>query len=169
MVKLSTKTLLLSIMCALCEGCHVDHSGKLSECGLDAPNDGHFVIADAGENHFCAVRHPTLSVQCWPHSYISAPTYLKDVHALTSGATHSCAIWGGDRQLTCWGKIASINGDVNVTKGARMLSASDMDARHVCFLRESNNDISCFGENDRQQLGFETNGLSVSAKRLRAD
>jgi alpha-tubulin suppressor-like RCC1 family protein len=39
-----------------------------------------------------------------------------------------------------------------------MLAKADTDARTVCFLRESNNDISCFGENSNGQLGLGADG-----------
>lgn len=175
---------LVPLLCVLlvvaCTGCTVDSYGILTaDCGDGTPTDSYFVTVASGKQHSCAVQHPLRNVSCWPPDHAAAlytPQFVRDVHALSSAAQYSCAVWGDKRQLTCWGtlvgrdkNLSAVDMVYNITRGVRMLAASSPSAQHTCFLRESNNDVSCFGENNKRQLGFDTGGAPISPLIIRAD
>jgi hypothetical protein len=159
--------------------CSLDLFGQLTACDVGAHEGLHgaevalfplgpFVALANGEDHVCAVRHPPPhDVACWPPTAAVArlrPTWLRGVSAVSGGAAHACAIWGPRHTLTCWGSLRDGNNTEtlgtarNISRGVRMLAKTDTGARTVCFLRESNNDISCFGDNNAQQLGLGLDG-----------
>jgi hypothetical protein len=156
--------------------CQLDAYGVLSDCGEFAP-PGLFLALSHGNAHHCAVTHPLREARCWPPVAPAAeqrPSWVSQIHAMASGMRHTCAVWGSRRILSCWGGIRGVNNTapVNVTRGVRMLAKSDPDAEHVCFQRESNNDVSCFGRNDWAQLGLgrdAVESLVVASASLRAD
>jgi len=177
----------LVVMCAMAlrtqpaAACAIDSYGALIECGDFAPA-GQFLALASGAQHHCAVAHPERTVACWPPSEpaaTQAPQWVADIRALASGLAHTCAVWGARNTLTCWGTLPGIRDAadasteaVDVTRGVRMLAESSSDAEHVCFLREANNDVSCFGSNAFQQLGLGEDGFAsqvVAVSMLRAD
>jgi hypothetical protein len=179
--------LVAAALCALstlvqpARACALDRYGALVECGGLAPVGLYLALA-SGAQHHCAVTHPQRGVACWPPdapAATSRPAWVSNVQALASGLAHSCAVWGPQKILSCWGSLRGLHGTgnasaaaVNVTRGVRMLAESSRDAEHVCFLRESNNDVSCFGNNAFQQLGLGEDGIAslvVAADALRAD
>lgn len=154
--------------------CSLDPFGEILGCTSadDSPYPlGPFVAIANGADHFCAVPHRVpRPVECWPSEHITArerPTWIRDAIVVGGGARHACAIWGLRRTLTCWGSLRDRNGTEtlgaarNISRGVRMLAKADTDARTVCFLRESNNDISCFGENSNEQLGLGVDGADA--------
>jgi len=181
-----TPALRLVVMCAVAlltrpaAACAMDSYGALVECGDFAPA-GQFLALASGAQHHCAVAHPQRTVACWPPNLAAAqaPQWVADVRALALGLAHTCAVWGARNMLTCWGALPGIRDAaaasteaVNVTRGVRMLAESSSDAEHVCFLREANNDVSCFGSSAFQQLGLGEDGLAsqvVAVNMLRAD
>jgi hypothetical protein len=157
--------------------CSVDSFGHLQGC--NTPQNlaySMFSTAAVGANHICAIRLPLRDVLCWPEENQAArhPSFIRDATALSLGMDHSCAVWGVKKTLTCWGEGVVEQAVVNVTQGVRMLAVGDPTSKHTCFLRESNNDISCIGDNNNGQLGLgdgteKSWGFGFSVANVRAD
>jgi Tyrosine-protein kinase ephrin type A/B receptor-like/Regulator of chromosome condensation (RCC1) repeat len=167
--------------------CHLSVHGELVDCvgGPEfsqkvRPETGFFQkLATTGLQHACAIRHRTGRVACWSTvarvcEEINVPDFVIGATSLSLGMHHSCAIWGPKETLTCWGSdtmITSVS-PVNVSQGVRMLAVGHPASRHTCFLRQSTNDVSCFGSNEFGQIGLGAAGAdigSVTAQKVRPD
>jgi hypothetical protein len=157
--------------------CSVDRFGQLlQECNVPAHlKFKTFLTAAVGGVHSCAIRLPLRDVYCWPEYTQAArhtPSFIRNATALSLGALHSCAVWGENKVLTCWGRDVVEQEVVNVTEGVRMLAVGSPTSRHTCFLRESIDHISCIGDNTYGQIGLGAFGdpvMNVFADFIRRD
>jgi hypothetical protein len=167
--------------------CHLSVHGELVDCvgGPElsqtvSPETGFFQkLVTTGNEHACAIRHRTGRVSCWStvasvSEEINVPDFVVGARSVSLGMHHSCAIWGAKNTLTCWGSdtLLTAVSPVNVSQGVRLLAVGHPTSRHTCFLRQSLNDVSCFGSNTFGQLGLGTHGAdiaSVPAQLIRPD
>ena len=169
--------------------CNLSVHGELVDCvGAPkfsqrvSPETGFFQkLVTTGNLHVCAIRHRTGRVVCWStvagasvSEEINVPDFVIGARSISLGMHHSCAIWGPKETLTCWGsdKMFTSVSPVNVSQGARMIATGHPTSRHTCFLRQSTNDVSCFGSNEFGQIGLGTLGAdiaSVQAQKVRPD
>jgi hypothetical protein len=165
--------------------CHLSVHGELVGCGVDGSyldsvfSTGStlretpvFSILEFGAVHACAILYPSGRVLCWnivqpthvgtrPQS--EAPKFITDARALSLGVQHSCALWGVDNTLTCWGVpgIIGKTSEVRVSRNVRMLAVGHPKSRHVCFLYVSKMFVSCLGLNTHGQLGLGVAGEHI--------
>ena len=172
-------------VCHLTHGgcaCHLSVHGELVDCDADGSDVGTalytsgridasnvFSILEFGAVHACAVRYPSGSVVCWNivpplpgglRPQIEAPLFITDARALSVGVEHSCALWGVENTLNCWGVPGVIGqaSEVQVSHRVRMLAVGHPTSRHVCFLYVSKMFVSCIGLNTHGQLGLGVGG-----------
>jgi hypothetical protein len=159
--------------------CHLNSYGELVDCGdvvdadpgLSSGAPSVFSKLEFGVVHACAISYPLGHVLCWnivdtagEHSMKThlqrpqskAPPFISGAQALSLGVEHSCALWGADGTVTCWGSPGVIGREsvVKVSRNVRMLAVGHPASRHVCFLYVSKMFVSCTGLNTQNQLGL---------------
>jgi len=136
-----------------------------------------FSVLEIGGAHACAIRYLSGRVLCWNTGVAlpgdtgsgstntgpaDAPAYITDARAISLGLQHSCALWGVENRLTCWGSDIGLSSPVDVSYNVRILAVGHPLSRHVCFLYVSMLDVSCVGRNDNGQLGLGPTGSSIT-------
>jgi hypothetical protein len=143
-----------------------------------------FSVLELGGAHACAIRYLSGRVLCWTTGAMlqsdtgsdslnvgsdstntgpaDAPVYITDARALSLGLQHSCALWGVDNRLTCWGFDIALSSPADVSYNVLMLAVGHPSSRHVCFLYVSMLDVSCIGRNEKGQLGLGSTGSAVT-------
>ena len=168
--------------------CHLSAHGELVNCiGWSASGDlaatnlsrsqmGSpyvFSVLEFGVVHACAIRYPSGGVVCWnmvtppqggTRPQADAPRFITGARALSLGPEHSCALWGLDNILTCWGVPGAVGrtAEVQVSRNIRMLATGNPTSRHVCFLYVSKMFVSCIGSNTHGQLGIGVGGAHIT-------
>ncbi len=163
--------------------------------------DGHLTdvhSVSAGNTHTCAVAGTNRDLYCWgDNSHLrlgdgtsvdNSPTpvqvlaeggipgegpYLADVHSVSAGRTHTCAVAGANRDLYCWGDNShgqlGIIGKTGSTTPVQVLkgespgdanghltdvhSVSVSIGRNTCAAAGEDSRLYCWGDNSQGQLG----------------
>jgi hypothetical protein len=122
--------------------CARSESGSVS-CwnGMSSPT-GSFNQIDAGGDHVCGVRNNG-SILCWgsdSDGQVSGSPEGNSWQHVSAGDTHSCAVGGDDRNVTCWGNSA--NGRLSAPGGS--FEMVDAGWNHTCGMRD-NGQVACWG------------------------
>ena len=150
-----------------------------SPTGVDLGENHSAVMIGVGKTHTCAILDDA-SVSCWGYNnhgqlgdgtntQRNAPTNVdlgqgRSAVAISLGESHTCALLD-DTTLKCWGfnnhgqlgdgTFSTSNTSTNVDLGDDTAVAINAGRHHTCALL-TDETISCWGWNDRGQLGDGT-------------
>lgn len=136
-------------------------------CGVDA--DGWVVCWGAND-------HRQSSTEEGPIVGVSRSFALTDVHEVAPGADHTCAIYGADRRVTCWGRNddgqlgnGSAGDDVRGPRNRPIVDFTDVcdlsaGERHTCATR-ADGSVWCWGSNANRRLG-DSGAASTTPRRI---
>jgi hypothetical protein len=165
---------------------------KSSPVGIDLGLNRSAVMVGVGKTHTCAVLDDA-SVSCWGYNIHgqlgdgaivpqSSPTPIdlgenRSAVSISLGESHTCAILD-DSALKCWGynnhgqlgdgSLTSRNTPTDVSLGSDIAVAVSTGRHHTCAILDDAT-VSCWGWNDRGQLGDGTTTEQPSATEVTID